>query len=98
MADFGGVDMPSKTMQSYFYRDAMDLLGVKASVVRAGNFKGAVEPYVNATMSAHLKQHYLDMLGTMNDAEVSMIAKGRGLTAEKVASCRRPASCSRPRR
>jgi len=84
MADFGGVDMPSKTMQSYFYRDAMDLLGVKASVVRAGNFKGAVEPYVNATMSAHLKQHYLDMLGTMNDAEVSMIAKGRGLTTDKV--------------
>lgn len=84
MADFGGVDMPSKTMQSYFYRDAMDLLGVKASVVRAGNFKGAVEPYVNATMSSHLKQHYLDMLGTMNDAEVSMIAKGRGLTTDKV--------------
>jgi len=84
MADFGGVDMPSKTMQSYFYRDAMDLLGVKASVVRAGNFKGAVEPFVNATMSAHLKQHYLDMLGTMNDAEVSMIAKGRGLTTDKV--------------
>ena len=84
MADFGGVDMPSKTMQSIFYRDAMDLLGVKASVVRAGNFKGAVEPYVNATMSSHLKQHYLDMLGTMNDAEVSMIAKGRGLTTDKV--------------
>ena len=84
MADFGGVDMPSKTMQSIFYRDAMDLLGVKASVVRAGNFKGAVEPYVNSAMSEHLKQHYLDMLATMNDAEVSMIAKGRGLTAEKV--------------
>lgn len=84
MADFGGVDMPSKTMQSIFYRDAMDLLGVKASVVRAGNFKGAVEPYVNSAMSEHLKKHYLDMLATMNDAEVSMIAKGRGLTAEKV--------------
>jgi protease-4 len=84
MADFGGVDMPSKTMQSIFYRDAMDLFGVKASVVRAGNFKGAVEPYVNSTMSDHLKQHYLDMLATMNDAEVSMIAKGRGLTTDKV--------------
>lgn len=84
MADFGGVDMPSKTMQSIFYRDAMDLLGVKASVVRAGNFKGAVEPYVNSAMSEHLKQHYLDMLATMNDAEVSMIAKGRGLPTEKV--------------
>ena len=84
MSDFGGVDMPSKSLQSLFYRDAMDLLGVKASVVRAGNFKGAVEPYLNSTMSTHLRDHYLDMLSTMNDAEVSMIAKGRGLTTEQV--------------
>ena len=48
----------------------MDLLGVKASVVRAGNFKGAVEPYLNSAMSDHLRDHYLDMLATMNDAEV----------------------------
>ena len=84
MADLGAVDMPSKTMQSYFYRDAMDLLGLKASVVRAGNFKGAVEPYVNSAMSEHLRKHYLDMLTSMNDAQVSMIARGRGLTTEKV--------------
>ena len=84
MSDFGGIDMPSKSLQSLFYRDAMDLLGVKASVVRAGNFKGAVEPYLNSAMSDHLRDHYLDMLATMNDAEVSMIAKGRGLTTEQV--------------
>jgi len=84
MSDFGGIDMPSKSLQSLFYRDAMDLLGVKASVVRAGNFKGAVEPYLNSVMSTHLRDHYLDMLSTMNDAEVSMIAKGRGLTNEQV--------------
>lgn len=84
MADLGGVDMPSKTMQSYFYRDAMDLLGLKASVVRAGNFKGAVEPYVNSAMSEHLRHHYQEMLSSMNDAQVSMIARGRGLTTEKV--------------
>jgi protease-4 len=84
MSDFGGIDMPSMSMQSLFYRDAMDLLGVKASVVRAGNFKGAVEPYLNSTMSEHLRDHYLDMLAAMNDAEVSMIAKGRGLTTEQV--------------
>lgn len=89
MADFGGVDMPSKTMQSFFYRDAMDLLGVKASVVRAGTFKGAVEPFVNSAMSPHLRQHYLEMLVTMNDAEVSLIARRRGLPVEKVRDLQR---------
>ena len=74
MADFGEVDLPSVAMQSMFYRDAMDLVGVKASVVRAGDFKGAVEPYLNSRMSDHLRQHYLDMLTTINDAAVDRIA------------------------
>jgi protease IV len=84
MADFGGIDMPSSAMEAMFYREAMDLLGVKASVVRAGDFKGAVEPYVNPQMSAHLKEHYLKMLESINGAQVSRIAKGRGLTTAAV--------------
>jgi len=84
MADFGEVDIPSVSMQSMFYRDAMDLVGVKASVVRAGDFKGAVEPYLNARMSDHLRQHYLDMLQSINDAAVDRIAKGRGLKTADV--------------
>ncbi len=84
LADFGGVDMPSLSMQSMFYRDAMDLLGVQASVVRAGNFKGAVEPYVNPQMSAHLRSHYLEMLTAINDAQIDRIARGRGLTVAQV--------------
>ena len=84
MADFGGIDMPSAAMQSMFYRDAMDLVGVKASVVRAGNFKGAVEPFVNPRMSDHLRDHYLEMLTTLNDARVDAIAKARGLKPQEV--------------
>jgi|GEM_PF-105911 len=79
LADLGSVDMPSMAMQSMFYKDAMDLLGVKASVVRAGDFKGAVEPYVNPKMSSHLREHYVKMLETMNDAMIDRLAKGRGL-------------------
>lgn len=84
MADFGGVDMPSSALETMFYRDAMDLVGVKASVVRAGDFKGAVEPYTNPVMSEHLKGHYLAMLESINAAQVSRIAKGRGLTTAAV--------------
>ncbi len=76
--------MPGMSMRSMFYRDAMDLVGVQASVVRAGDFKGAVEPYLNPQMSDHLRQHYLDMLTSINDAQVDRIAKGRGLTVATV--------------
>ena len=84
MADFGEIDIPSVSMQSMFYRDALDLVGVKSSVVRAGDFKGAVEPYLNSRMSDHLREHYLKMLTTINDAAVDRIAKGRGLEATAV--------------
>ena len=84
MADFGGIDLPSTSMSSMFFKDAMDLLGVKASVVRAGDFKGAVEPYLNSKMSTHLREHYVKMLTSINDAGVSRIAKGRGLKSQEV--------------
>ncbi|MFO0014275.1 MAG: signal peptide peptidase SppA [Planctomycetota bacterium] len=84
LADLGGIDMPSSSMETMFYRDAMDLLGIKASVTRAGDFKGAVEPYLNSTMSKHLKEHYLAMLESINNAQVTRIAKGRGLPAGAV--------------
>ncbi len=84
MADFGGIDMPSRSMQSIFFGDAFDLLGVEASVVRAGNFKGAVEPFVNAKMSPHLRQHNLEMLTSLNDTLVERIARGRGLKKSDV--------------
>ena len=84
LADLGGIDIPSSSMETMFYRDAMDLLGIHASVTRAGDFKGAVEPYVNSVMSKHLKEHYLAMLDSINNAQVSRIAKGRGLSVGAV--------------
>ncbi|MBB76015.1 MAG: signal peptide peptidase SppA [Planctomycetaceae bacterium] len=84
MADFGGIDMPSLAMQSMYYKDAFDLLGIQASVVRAGNFKGAVEPYTQSTMSTHLRDHYLQMLRRINDGVVAKIAAGRGLEKEVI--------------
>ncbi len=93
MADFGTIDMPSSSMETTFYREAMDLVGIKASVVRAGDFKGAVEPYLNPQMSSHLKEHYLKMLESINAAQVSRIAKGRGLTTAAVRELQKNECC-----
>lgn len=84
LADFGGVNIPSASMETMFYRDAMDFFGVQASVVRAGDFKGAVEPYTNSAMSSHLKNHYLAMLESINSAQVARIAKGRSIPSGTV--------------
>ncbi len=84
LADFGSIDMPSNSMQSMFFGDALDLFGVQASVVRAGDFKGAVEPFLNSRMSEHLREHNLDMLTSLNDNLVDRIARGRGLKKSEI--------------
>lgn len=79
MAELGLVDLPSLSMSVTFLKDAMDLLGVQMDVVRCGDFKGAVEPYVLSSMSDHLRRHYEAMLEKMNSDVVARIARGRGI-------------------
>jgi len=71
-------------MQTMFYRDMLDLVGVKATAVRCGEFKGAVEPYVRSQMSGHLREHYREMLASFNDDMVRRISTGRKLPRVKV--------------
>ncbi|MCA8962742.1 MAG: signal peptide peptidase SppA [Planctomycetes bacterium] len=84
MADFGTLDFPSRAISSMHYKDAMDLLGVRASVARVGEFKGAVEPYTNSTMSSHLRAHYERLLASINETMVGMVMERRGLTHQAV--------------
>jgi protease IV len=84
MADMGAVDLRSPAMSVMHMKDALDLLGVQVEVTRVGAFKGAVEPYMLSTMSDHLKDHYEQMLTSMNDDIVRGIAAGRKMTPEAV--------------
>ena len=84
MADLGMLDLPSLSMTTLHFRDAMDLLGAKASVARVGEFKGAVEPFTLSEMSEGLRAHYKEMLSSMNDDLVERIASGRKLDRQQV--------------
>ncbi|MDP6930371.1 MAG: signal peptide peptidase SppA [Planctomycetota bacterium] len=79
MADLGGLDLSSLSMSVLFFKDALDLLGVRMSVVRCGDFKGAVEPYTLPRMSDPLRDHYMAMVRQMNQELVQRVVRGRGL-------------------
>ena len=83
MTDLGCLDLPSLSLFTLHFRDAMDLLGAKASFVRTGDFKGAVEPFALPEMSEQLRAHYQEMLGVMNDALIDPICAGRNLDREQ---------------
>ena len=84
LADMGGVDLRSPALNTMHFRDAMDLLGIQAEVVRVGDFKGAVEPYMLSEMSSHLRKHYEAMLASINEDFVRRISEGRKKDAAEV--------------
>ena len=84
LAKDGMVDIPSATMAHTFYKDLFDLVGVNVMAIRAGDFKGAVEPFTRSSMSVHLRKHYENLLRSMNDAAVAQIAAGRKLPRKTV--------------
>lgn len=84
IADMGGIDLRSLALNVTFMKDALDLLGVQMDVVRCGDFKGAVEPYMLPQMSEHLREHYKAMVEFMNQDVVRRIAERRGITKDAV--------------
>ncbi|PIE23750.1 MAG: signal peptide peptidase SppA [Planctomycetota bacterium] len=79
MAEMGTLDLPSPSMSTLHMKKAFDLFGIGMDVVRCGDFKGAVEPYLLPKISDHLRNHYLAMLRSINHGIVERIAKGRDL-------------------
>jgi protease IV len=94
LADMAMLDLRSPAMSVMHFKDALDLIGVQVEVTRVGAFKGAVEPYLLAEMSPHLRAHYEAMLATINDDVVRRIA-----ASLRPAACRRSnSSTPAPRR
>lgn len=89
LADMGGIDLRSLALSVTFMKDALDLLGVQMDIVRCGEFKGAVEPFMLSQMSEHLRAHYKAMVEHMNADVVRRIAERRGLEKTKVRELQR---------
>ena len=84
LTNTGGVDLGSPALMPIHFKNAMDLFGIEASVIRVGDFKGAVEPFMLPQMSDHLRDHYMATLESMNRFPVGQIASGRKMTTTRV--------------
>ncbi len=67
-----------------FYKNLFDFLGVKAEMLRVGEYKSAAEPYSRTEMSKEFREELEQVLGDFYDQMVEQVATGRGLTADKV--------------
>ncbi len=60
-----------------FYKRAMDTLGVNVDLVRIGEFKGAMEPFVMNEQSAPVRANKNDLLDDVYARFVAAVAKAR---------------------
>ena len=72
----------------YFYKEILDLLGVRADFLKVGDFKSAVEPYTRTSLSEPAKRQMAEMLDDFYDRSiVERVVKARSakrLSLEKV--------------
>lgn len=69
-----------------FYKKLFDMLGVKAEMLRVGEFKSAAEPYSRTEMSPEFRKEMEEILDDFYQQIISTIAQSRKLTAEAVVS------------
>lgn len=81
----GGVDLHGLRAEVMYYKNTLDLLKLKADVLKMGNYKSAVEPFLTDKMSPENREQIQSMLDDNFDHEiVAAVSTGRKLPAERV--------------
>lgn len=67
-----------------FFKNLLDLLAVKADMLRVGEFKSAAEPYTRTEMSPEFRREMEEMLDDLFGQLVAQISTGRKLDPQRV--------------
>ncbi len=79
MVEFNGI-----AANVSFFKGTLDKLGIKAQVFRVGEFKSAIEPFINTQMSPNNRLQLESMFGGIQQSINNKVAESRGLPVEKV--------------
>ncbi len=81
----GGVELVGMRAEVTFYKNTLELLKLKADVLKVGDYKAAVEPFLRDSMSKENREQIESMLDdNFTNEMVNPIAKGRKLDPAKV--------------
>jgi protease-4 len=75
----GGLQWTGMSMQVMFFKGLLDKLDIKPVVVRHGQFKSAVEPFILDKMSSENRLQYEKLAGSMWNVVVDGVSSSRGI-------------------
>ncbi|MCH7665612.1 MAG: signal peptide peptidase SppA [Acidobacteria bacterium] len=82
LTDMGAVILDGYSRYRTYYHDGLERLEVDSNIVRVGEFKSAVEPFLRDSMSEKAKEANLEWLGDLWRSYLADVAAARGLTPE----------------
>ncbi len=80
----GMVDVHGLSATTFYFKDFLDKIGVKAQAVKVGTYKSAVEPFILNDMSEANREQQQHFLGAMWNTVASRIAGSRGVGVDAV--------------
>lgn len=80
----GSIDFKGLAAEVLYFKDFQDKTGLKMEVVRHGEYKSAVEPFLSSEMSENNRQQIQSLIGSIWATMRDEIAESRGMPAENL--------------
>lgn len=80
----GALEFKGFSSQLTFFKGAMEKIGVEAQIIRVGNYKSAVEPFINDKMSEYNRKQVSAYLGGLYNTFLEGISKSRNISKDSL--------------
>lgn len=80
----GALEFKGFSSQLVFFKGALDKLGIEAQIIRVGNYKSAVEPFINTKMSDYNRQQVSAYVNGLYQTFLNGISATRKISADSL--------------
>jgi protease-4 len=80
----GSFDMRGLHAELTFFKGALEKLDIEPEIIRHGKFKSAVEPFTNDKMSAENRLQIAELINSIWNHYVSMVAESRSIPEDEL--------------
>ncbi|TVQ67362.1 MAG: signal peptide peptidase SppA [Balneolaceae bacterium] len=81
---YGGIDFTGLASEGIYLREMFEKIGVEPEIFVVGEYKSAVETFMNSSRSAEDREQTLEFLTDLNNISIEAVAASRGLSEERV--------------
>ena len=80
----GALEFKGFSSELTFFKGALEKLGIEAQIIRVGNYKSAVEPFINDKMSDYNRKQVTAYVGGLYQTFLQGIAQTRNLNKDSL--------------